>query len=88
MKIKEAKQYKSFYGAGNAVSPDVGNDLKGLPSATPKSPKEAHTDHTKYGMGNFYGTGFKAKIGRVRGSTVGYRPVTREQMGTPPRSVV
>jgi hypothetical protein len=38
--------------------------------------------------GDYYGTGFKAKIGRLRGSTVGYRPVTREQMGTPPKSVV
>lgn len=39
-------------------------------------------------MGDYYGTGFKAKIGQVRSDTVGYRPVSRKQMGTPPRSLV
>lgn len=38
--------------------------------------------------GDYYGTGFKAKIGKMRDSSVGYRPVTRKQLGTPPKSVV
>lgn len=78
----------SFYGAGNSGRADVGNNLNGLPSSTPKSPKEAKTDHTKYGMGSFYGTGFKNPIGRMRDSSVGYRPVNRKQLGTPPKQVV
>ena len=42
----------------------------------------------KMGCGDYYGTGMKNPIGRVRDSTVGYRPVSRKQMGKPPKSVV
>jgi hypothetical protein len=38
--------------------------------------------------GDYYGTGFKAKIGSMRSDSVGYRPVNKKQMGTPPTSVV
>lgn len=38
--------------------------------------------------GDYYGTGIKNPIGRLRDDTVGYRPVSRKQMGTPPKSVV
>ena len=39
--------------------------------------------------GDYYGTGFKAPIGRIRdSSTPGYRPVNKKQLGTPPKSVV
>lgn len=48
---------------------------------------EAHTAPTKYGMGDYYGTGFKAPIGRIRDSTVGYRPVDKEQLKSAPRSL-
>ncbi len=37
--------------------------------------------------GNYYGTGYKQPIGRIRSDTVGYNPVSRKQMGEPPRSV-
>lgn len=50
--------------------------------------QEAHTAPTKYGMGDYYGTGYKNPIGKIRDQSVGYRPVTREQLGTPPRGVV
>lgn len=85
MKIKKAN---TFYGSGNSGNADVKNDLKGLPSSKPKSAKESHTDHTKYGMGNYYGTGVKAPIGRIRDSSVGFRPVSKHQLSVPPRSVV
>ena len=49
---------------------------------------DSHTDNTKYGMGDYYGTGFKAPIGRMRSDSVGYRPVTKKKLGTPPKSVV
>jgi hypothetical protein len=48
---------------------------------------EAHTAPVKTGMGDYYGTGAKNKMGRMRDSSVGYRPVSRKQMGTPPKSV-
>lgn len=53
----------------------------------PKKPRFAHTENTKYGMGDNYGTGLKAKMGKVRENTVGMKKLSKEKMGTPPRSV-
>lgn len=56
----------------------------------PKKPGKnrfAHTANTPYGMGDHYGTGIKAKLGRIREDTVGYVPMTPKKMKTPPRSV-
>lgn len=39
-------------------------------------------------MGDYYGTGYKNPIGKIRSSTVGYRPVSPKQLGTPPKNVV
>ena len=50
---------------------------------------EAHTSPTKYGMGDYYGTGVRAKLGTVRGSSnAGFIPVSEKKMKEPPRSVV
>jgi len=38
--------------------------------------------------GDYYGTGFKQPTGRMRGQSVGYIPVSRKQLSTPPKSVV
>lgn len=49
---------------------------------------EAHTANTKVGSGDYYGSGFKNPVGKVRGSdAVGLRPVTRKQLGTKPRTL-
>ncbi len=40
------------------------------------------------GMGMYYGQGMKNPIGKMRGDSIGYRPVSRKQLGTPPKSVV
>ena len=53
-----------------------------------KSNPEAHTANTKIGMGDYYGTGFKAPIGRMRDDSVGMRPVPRSKIGIPPKNVV
>jgi len=52
--------------------------------------REAHTDLVKFGMGNYYGRAAKNPMGKVRdgSETVGYRPVSKKQLGTVPRSVV
>ena len=54
----------------------------------PKKPRFSHTANTKYGMGDNYGTGIRAKLGKVRNDTVGMATLTKKQIGTPPRSVV
>jgi hypothetical protein len=56
---------------------------------TPKGQtKEAHTQYTVFGMGNNYGRASKNPQGKLRASTVGYKSVSKKQLGTKPRSVV
>lgn len=55
-------------------------------SKPPKRTKEAHTAPTKYGMGDYYGTGIKQKMGRVRDNYVDY-PVASKNLGKPPKSL-
>ena len=38
--------------------------------------------------GDNYGLGVKAKIGKMRGDSVGYRPVSKKMLSKPPRSTV
>lgn len=42
----------------------------------------------KVAAGDNYGIGVKAKIGKIRGSTVGYIPVSKKKMKSPPKEVV
>ena len=49
---------------------------------------EAHTEPTKYGMGDYYGRAMKNPVGRMRDSSVGFIPVSKKQLKTPPRGVV
>ena len=60
-------------------------DVK-LPSNEAKT-HEAHTSPTKFGMGNYYGTGVKAKLGRMRSDSMGIAPVNRKQFKTPPKTL-
>jgi hypothetical protein len=57
--------------------------------AKPKRGKtyEAHTAPTKYGMGDYYGTSMKAPIGKMRGDSVGVRPVNAKQLKTKPKNL-
>jgi hypothetical protein len=48
--------------------------------------KNAHTPNTKYGMGDYYGTGVRQKIGRVR-EGMGMQPLTPKKLKTPPKSL-
>jgi hypothetical protein len=52
-----------------------------------KKNKQAHVANTKYGMGDNYGQGIKAKLGRVRDGTMGMIPLSKKQMKTPPKSL-
>jgi hypothetical protein len=48
---------------------------------------QAHTDNTKYGMGDYYGTGIRAKVGRLRDDSVGASNLSKKQLKTPPKSL-
>ncbi len=87
MKMSKAKW---AYGGGGVADARTGQTVSTNDLGSPrlKNKVEAHTAPTKYGMGNYYGTGFKAQIGRMRSGSVGYRPVSRKQLGTPPKNVV
>ncbi len=55
----------------------------------PKKPGKnrlAHTANTPYGMGDYYGTGIKAKLGKMRDG-MGMQQVTPKKMKTPPKSL-
>lgn len=52
------------------------------------SPDSGITPYETGCMGTYYGTAIKNPIGRMRGDSVGYRPVSRKQLGTPPKNVV
>lgn len=50
-----------------------------------KKDRFAHTQNTKYGMGDNYGVGVKAKIGKIR---EGFgKTISKKQIGTPPRTL-
>lgn len=52
----------------------------------PKKPRFSHTANAKYGMGDNYGTGIKAKVGKIRdGKTM--PNLSKKKIGTPPKSV-
>jgi hypothetical protein len=52
--------------------------------------KQTHTQFAMHGMGDYYGRASKNPMGKIRDAseTVGFRPVTKRQLGTKPRSVV
>ncbi len=41
----------------------------------------------KMAAGDNYGIGYKAKVGKIRGDTVGYIPVSKKKLKIPPKSV-
>jgi len=52
-----------------------------------KSNKTFHTDNTKFGMGDYYGTAIKQKVGRIREDQVGFENVSNKKLGKPPKSL-
>lgn len=57
----------------------------------PKKPGKnrfAHVQNTPYGMGDHYGTGIRAKLGRMRDDSMGMRALNQKKLKTPPRSIV
>jgi hypothetical protein len=55
----------------------------------PKRPGKnrfAHTQNTKYGMGDAYGMGVRAKLGKMRSDSMGMVVLTPKKLKSPPRS--
>lgn len=59
------------------------------PNKNPKKDDHGdwHVSNTSMGMGDYYGIGIKAKLGRMR-EGVGMQKVSPNGLKTPPRSVV
>lgn len=51
-----------------------------------KGLKSAHTSNSKIGMGDYYGTGIKNKMGRTR-EVIGVKPLSMKKLGKPPKSL-
>ncbi len=49
--------------------------------------KNAHTPNTKYGMGDYYGSGIKNPIGKIIDSTVGFTPLSPKKLKNPPKNL-
>lgn len=56
------------------------------PKAGKSKYKQAHTDNVKMGMGDYYGTGILAKVGKIRDVT-GFEPMSKKKLKTPPKSL-
>lgn len=56
-------------------------------SSAKKGQGDWHVNHSSLGMGDYYGTGIKAKLGRMR-EGMGMQEITPKKLKTPPRSVV
>lgn len=52
-----------------------------------KHTKEWHVANTKYGMGDNYGTGIKAKIGTIRQDYINIPKSSMKKLGTPPKNL-
>lgn len=53
-----------------------------------KLPKQAHTPMTQRGVGDYYGTGIKQKVGKMRDSyMVDSMPMSPKKMKTSPKSL-
>jgi len=52
-----------------------------------KKNRFAHVANTKYGMGDHYGTGIRAKIGKVRRDSVNVSSSNSKKLKTPPKQL-
>ncbi len=52
----------------------------------PKKFVENHVSKTKKSSGEYYGTGIKQKVGRMRDSYID-TPITSKKIGKPPKSL-
>lgn len=49
--------------------------------------KEAHSANKKFGVGDYYGTGVRQKVGKMREDSLGAIAVTPKKLKNPPKSL-
>lgn len=49
--------------------------------------REAHVPNKKKGLGDYYGSGVRAPIGKMRGDSMGMIAVTPKKLKKPPKSL-
>lgn len=64
-----------------------GGDANRQNPAKRASNKFVHESNSKYGMGDYYGTGVRAKLGRMRDDSMGMHQITPKKLKTPPTSL-
>ena len=47
----------------------------------------AHAPRSSKGLGDYYGTGIVAKIGKMRDDSIGMQALTQKQMKKPPKQL-
>jgi len=52
-----------------------------------KTPRFSHTSNSPKGMGNYYGTGIRAPLGKMRDDSIGMVQVSGKKLKKPPRSL-
>ncbi len=52
-----------------------------------RSSGDWHVNHSSMGMGDYYGTGIKAKLGKMRGDSMGMVAATPKKLKTPPKNL-
>ena len=52
-----------------------------------RSSGDWHVSNSSMGMGDYYGTGIKAKIGKMRGDSLGAVAAKPKQLKTPPKAL-
>lgn len=52
-----------------------------------KRTQEAHVSNTKAPMGDYYGSGIKQPVGRMRDDYMSGAPMSDKKMGKPPKSL-
>ncbi len=58
-----------------------------MKAKTKTNRKQAHTPKSPKGMGDYYGTGVKAKVGKMREDSLGMNSVPSKKLLKPPRSL-
>jgi hypothetical protein len=57
-----------------------------MKKGSPKALKSAHTSNSKIGMGDYYGSGVKQKMGKVK-EGLGTSSMSPKKLGKPPKSL-
>jgi len=52
-----------------------------------RSSGDSHCDFNGLGMGDYYGSGIKNKVGRMREDSLGMNAVSRKKLKQPPKSL-